>query len=191
MICLMSKCDLLPSAVIFLWFPLDVFYMTDLKQYGILVVALMLGGGFAFGGIASYAGLVDTGSSDREQQRVTMPEQNYKEKPFNMSSRGQQALAYNRDVVFVNAFYETGEQRQQLQDLQQLPERFDDRVYVSVANSSADSDLMISYGIVEFPAVVVMGGSGSAQPENITVSAVSDAVCDSLRSLGEQSAQCL
>lgn len=166
--------------------------MASLAQYGTLVVALLLGGGFAFGGIASYAGLVGSNTdSSQQQRRAVMPSQNYQEQPFNMSVREQRVLAYNNDVVFVNAFYDTAEQKQELQSLQNLPDRFDGRVYVSLANSTSNSDIMISYGLVDFPSVIVAGASGTSQPGNMTNSAVSDAVCASFRSLGDQSAQCL
>lgn len=166
--------------------------MANLKQYGIVVMGLLLGGGFAFGGIASYSGLVNTGSSGGQQQfNATLPSKNYQETPYDMSLREQRTLAYNDDIVFVNAFYDTEEQRDRMQDLQQLPERFDNRVYVSVANSSSNSDIMIAYGLVDFPGAVVTGGTGSTQPGNVTVDSVSEAVCDSFRSLGSQSAQCL
>jgi ABC-type Fe3+-hydroxamate transport system substrate-binding protein len=165
--------------------------MASLNQYGIVVMALLLGGGFAFGGIASYSGLVNTGSNNQQEFNASMPSQNYQETPYDMSLREQRVLAYNRDIVFVNAFYETEDQRSGMQNFQQLAETFDDRVYVSVANSSANSDIMIAYGLVDFPAAVVMGGGGATQTENVTVESVSQAVCDSFRSLGKQSAQCL
>lgn len=165
--------------------------MAELRQYGVLVVALLIGGGFAFGGIASYAGIVgDTGGSQGEFDGE-LPSSNYQEQPYNMSLREQRVLAYRNDVVFVNAFYDNAEQRERLQEFQSLPSVFDDRVYVSVANSSASSEILITYGIVDFPAAVVTGGSGVMQPENVTQSSISSSVCEMFRSLGDQSAQCL
>lgn len=166
--------------------------MASLEQYGIVVVAILIGGGFAFGGIASYAGIVgDTGQSNQGEFNAEVPDQNYQETPYNMSLREQQVLAYNEDIVFVNVFYENESQKEQLQQLQNLPDRFDNRVYVSVASSSSNSEILISYGLVEFPSAVVTGGSGVNQPEDVTVQQVSDAVCDGFRSLGDQSAECL
>lgn len=166
--------------------------MVTANQIGIFVVAILIGGGFAFGGIASYAGIVgNTGQSSQGEFDAEMPTQNYQESPYNMSLREQQALAYRNDVVFVNAFYENAEQKEQLQRLQELTQRFDNRVYVSVASSSSSSEILISYGLVEFPSAVVNGGSGVSQPENVTVDQVSEAICDGFRSLGDQSAQCL
>lgn len=166
--------------------------MATVQQIGIFVVAILIGGGFAFGGIASYAGIVgDTGQSSQGEFDGEVPDQNYQETPYNMSLREQQVLAYNDDVVFVNAFYENESQKEQLENLQNLPQRFDNRVYVSVASSSSASEILISYGLVEFPSAVVTGGSGVSQPENVTVSSISEAVCNGFRSLGDQSAQCL
>jgi len=167
--------------------------MVNAKQIGIFVVAILIGGGFAFGGIASYAGIVGGGQQPQGKGEfdATVPEQNYQESPYNMSLREQRVLAYNNDVVFVNTFYENEEQKEQLQQLQSLVQRFDSRVYVSVANSSSNSEILISYGLVEFPSAVVTGGSGVSQPENVTVERVSEAVCDGFRNLGDQSAECL
>jgi hypothetical protein len=166
--------------------------MASLEQYGIVVVAVLIGGGFAFGGIASYAGIVgDTGQSNQGEFDAQVPEQNYQETPYNMSLREQRTLAYSEDIVFVNAFYENESQKEQLEPLQNLPDRFDNRVYVSVASSSSSSEILISYGLVEFPSAVVTGGSSVNQPENVTAQQVSDAICDGFRSLGDQSAECL
>jgi hypothetical protein len=167
--------------------------MVNAKQLGIFAVAILIGGGFAFGGIASYAGIVgDTGQSGQGEFDAEMPEQNYQESAYNMSLREQRALAYNNDVVFVNAFYENETQKEQLQtELQSLPQRFDNRVYVGLASSSSTSEILISYGLVEFPSAVVTGGSGVSQPDQVNSQQVSEAVCDGFRSLGDQSAECL
>ncbi|MFT4867752.1 MAG: hypothetical protein ACI9LV_000356 [Candidatus Nanohaloarchaea archaeon] len=176
----------------FLWLPDREHDMVNAKQIGILVVAILIGGGFAFGGIASYAGITGGGQQNSQGEfNAVVPEQNYQETPYNMSLREQQVLAYNEDIVFVNAFYENESQKEQLQQLQNLPNRFDNRVYVSVASSSSSSEILISYGLVDFPSAVVTGGSGVSQPDNVTAPQVSDAVCDVFRSLGDQSAQCL
>lgn len=166
--------------------------MANLQQYGIVVVAVLIGGGFAFGGIASYSGLVgDTQSSDQNGFNAEIPSTQYQESPYNMSLREQQTLAYNEDVVFVNAFYENESQREDLQELETVSDRFGDRVYVSVASSDSGSEILIEYGIIEFPSAVVTGGAGVSQPDNVTVESVSSAVCDGFRSLGDQSAECL
>ncbi|MFB6208760.1 MAG: hypothetical protein ABEJ56_01330 [Candidatus Nanohaloarchaea archaeon] len=168
--------------------------MADWTQYGIFVVALLIGGGFAFGGIASYAGITGGGGgSSQEEFNASLPSKNFRTGGLGMDVREVNALVRYHDVVFVNAYYETDQQRQELQQLRQVSQKFGDRVYVSLVNSSEGSDLMIQYGIAEFPSVLVLGARGTAQPENVTVSTVSDAVCNSFRSLqgGGVSAKCL
>lgn len=169
--------------------------MVNWKQLGIAFVALLIGGGFAFGGIASYAGIVDGGSSNQNQDyNTTMPSSNYQEKPFHLDAQEQRILAYQRDVVFVNGFYENQEQKQQLQQLQDLTGEFNGRIYVSLANSTSDSDVLYTYGLTEFPKVVVIGGNQQYQGQpisEVTNSRVSGEVCDAFRQLGNNAAKCL
>ena len=47
--------------------------MADLKQYGVLVVGLLMAGGFAFGGMASYSSMVNTGSSGDDEIEAQLP----------------------------------------------------------------------------------------------------------------------
>lgn len=165
--------------------------MTKWEQYGILIVALLIGGGFAFGGIASYAGITGGNQQQDNGFNASIPAQNYKEGSFGMDSREELAVARAEDIVFVHGFYENETQKQQLQYLQQLPQDFNDRVYVSLVSTSEGSDILIDFGIIDFPAVVVIGGGGSSQPDDLSVSSVEEEVCDSFRQLGSLSAKCL
>lgn len=166
------------------------------KQYGVLIVGLLIGGGFAFGGIASYSGLVSTGSNSNDGQQIntTLPGQNYADGGFSLSKREQQYIAYQNDVVFVNAFYETSSQKEQLENLEPLTSDFGDRVYVSVVNAS-ESDLRYDFSITEYPKVVLIGGTQRSARGMIATDtsreAVSGQVCNAFRKLGEQSVNCV
>lgn len=169
--------------------------MANWQQIGIAVIGIAIGGGFAFGGIASYAGMTNTQSSQQQEYNTTMPSSTYMETPFHLDPREQRILAYQRDVVFVNAFYETAEQKQQMESqFSDIPDRFNGRVYVSVANSSAESDIIINYGLTDFPKTVIIGGNQRyrGQPlSEINGNTVSSEVCDAFRQLGSNAAQCL
>lgn len=169
--------------------------MANLQQYGIAIMGLLIGGGFAFGGIASYAGLTNSQSQGQNEVNTTMPSSNYQEEPLQLGPREQRLLAYNNDVVFVNSYYDTEEQRQQMEDeFSSLPEQFDDRVYVALANSSSNSDILYQYGLTNFPSSVIVGGNQeySGQPvQEIDADVVSSEICDAFRQLGSSAGQCL
>ncbi len=169
--------------------------MASWQQIGILVVGLLIGGGFAFGGIASYAGLTNSQAQDRNQVNTTMPSSNYQEEPLSLGPREQRLLAYRNDVVFVNSYYNTEEQRQSMnEEFSSLPDQFNGRVYVALANSSSNSDILYQYGLTNFPSTVIVGGNQqySGQPINeIDAGVVSSEICDAFRQLGSSAGQCL
>ena len=169
--------------------------MASWQQIGIGIIALAIGGGFAFGGIASYAGLTNAQANQGDQANTTMPSSNYMEEPLHLGPREQRLLAYNNDVVFVNSYYNSEEQKQQMeQEFSGLPEKFGDRVYVSVANSSSNSDILYQYGLTNFPSTVIVGGNQqySGQPiQEIDAATVSTEICDAFRELGSSAGQCL
>lgn len=168
--------------------------MANAQQIGIAVMGILIGGGFAFGGIASYAGLTNSQAQQQNEVNTTMPSTTYVEQPFDLGPREQLLLAYRNDVVFVNSYYSTEEQKQQMRnEYSNLSSEFNDRVYVSVANSTSNSDILYQYGLTEFPSAVIVGGNQqySGQPvREISADAVSSEVCDAFRQLGPSAAQC-
>lgn len=64
--------------------------MATLRQYGVLVVGLLMAGGFAFGGMASYSQMIDSGggNNDRERPDVVLPTKNF-QMPLQPFSEGQ------------------------------------------------------------------------------------------------------
>ena len=168
--------------------------MATLKQIGIAIIGLAIGGGFAFGGMASYAGMVNSGdSSQQDEFNASMPSSNYQEAAFSTSSREQRILAYNNDAVFVNAFYDNQSQKEELEQLQDLPSKFDNKVYVSLANSTANSDILYKYGLTDFPSAVVIGGNPDYQGQVLREPGkeeVSTEICNALRNLGSAASQC-
>jgi len=168
--------------------------MATLKQIGILVVGLLIGGGFAFGGIASYAGLTNADSNQDNEVNTTMPSSNYQEEPFHLGPREQLSLAYRNDIVFVNSYYDNAEQKQKMkEELSDLPSKFNNRVYVSLANSTSNSDILYQYGLTQFPSTVIVGGNQqySGQPiKEVDSKVISSNICDAFRQLGSSAGQC-
>lgn len=164
-----------------------------INQYGILLVGLMIGGGFALGGIVSYSGLVDTNSQQSSEFNATLPSENYVEGSFGLDRQEQLVLAAQNDVVFVNAFYENEEQFENMSFLESIPGEFNNRVYVQVQNSSSSSPLLIEFGITEFPEAIVMGSSRNARAltvESVTEEEVEAKVCQVVRDWGDFAAKC-
>jgi hypothetical protein len=153
-----------------------------IKQYGVLVVGLLIGGGFAFGGIASYAGLVDSGNSNRNGETfdATLPTDNYRESTFGLSLREQQVLAAQNDVVFVNLMYSS----ENNVDLSGFPSTMAGRAYVEVANET-EVPYDNQYGVTDFPAAVVVGSRRNARVQlvrNVTQSNIASAACNGFSS---------
>ncbi|MFB6212944.1 MAG: hypothetical protein ABEJ07_00035 [Candidatus Nanohaloarchaea archaeon] len=163
------------------------------EQYGVVIFGLLIGGGFAFGGIASYAGITGGGSQQTQQDRPELPSQNIVEGGFDLSVREQAALAYRNDVVFVTVL--EGNRSAGL-DRQQLVSDFSGRVYVTSVDGEA-STLATTQNITEFPAVVTVSAAVrnrrlapqvlSAEP---TQEGVTRAVCQVMNEWGSASATC-
>jgi len=164
-----------------------------INQYGILLVGLMIGGGFALGGIVSYSGLVDTGSSQREEFDAQLPSQNYIEGSFDLDRQEQLILAAQNDAVFISVFYEDQEQLENMRFLESVPQEFNNRVFIQVQNSSSDSPLLIDFGVTEFPKAIVIGSSRSARVatlDEVSKDQTENAVCQVIREWGQFAAKC-
>lgn len=164
------------------------------KQYTVLIVGLLLGGGFAFGGMLSYAGLTPSGDGQQQQSdRPELPSQNVKNSTFNLGYREQGALAYQNNAVFVTGVYKTEEERQQLQSLAGLPQRFNSKVYVQFVNQSLAPPVPQYLGIIDTPQVAVIGGKLITQQgrqgfysttlDSFSQGEVDEAVCNGFRNL--------
>ena len=126
------------------------------EKYGTLIIALLIGGGFAFGGIASYAGMISTPQSNNNQNEIdsSLPETNYVEGSFDRSMQEKSLIAAQNDVVFIDAYYNGSEQLSQMQEYSELQETFDGRVYISVMDSEENFP---PSQVEETPAVVITG----------------------------------
>ncbi len=172
-----------------------------LSQYGNLAVAVLITVGFGATFLV-YGGGGQSGPSaanqDTEDRNFTAPSQNYVEGTFNKSFTEQVVIAARDDTVFVNAYYDNETQIDGLRDLQQVQERFGDRVYIQIMSSTQGSEIVSRNGLNEFPAVVVQGGLMSQRGpapqqevvENVTVRGVEEAVCNTLTDLGDVAARC-
>ncbi|MFB6147719.1 MAG: hypothetical protein ABEJ66_02435 [Candidatus Nanohaloarchaea archaeon] len=168
----------------------------NLQQYGVLIVGLLIGGGFAFGGIASYSGMVNTGGSQDSQQSQgpTLPEGNILDRPSNLSFREKAYLGYTKDVVFVTVL--EGEKEVQL-DRQSIVSTFSQRVYFYTVEGNSTA-LASRVGVTEFPKAVAVSGtvsnrrlSSSVRVVEPTQSAITSAVCGVMRDWGNAAATCV
>ncbi|MFB6204309.1 MAG: hypothetical protein ABEJ75_01555 [Candidatus Nanohaloarchaea archaeon] len=170
--------------------------MGYIEQYGTLIVALMLGGGFAFGGIASYAGIVGGGSSNtanQGQRNFTLPSSNYVEGGFNRSLQVQRYLASQKDVVFTTVYYSERKGLEAARQLKSLRDVFGDRLYIAAANKSRHQVPLSESSIKSYPVAVLLGGnqnSPTAVVNEVTSNRVSSAACSVIRDLGELAAYC-
>lgn len=171
-------------------------FQKKIEQYGVLIVGLLIGGGFAFGGIASYAGMTGGQSNSGNSNtgfNASLPGTFYREGSFGMSPREQAYAAAQNQVVFVNAFYDNQTQFQKMQGLKNLTSEFNNRVYVAVVNSSTADPVLNSYGFNTFPRTVIVGDKRS-QPVTtlmeISKSRASDGVCQVMRNWGDLAAKC-
>jgi hypothetical protein len=166
-----------------------------LEQYGVLIVGLAIGGGFAFGGMASYAGMVNTGPSadGDQQQRPELPSSNVVQDGFNLTTREQVALAYENDVVFVTVL--EGEESVEL-DMQAIVSDFNGRVYMTSQDASS-STLATRLDDSEIPTAIAVSAVVSnqqLQPRLVqaepTREDIGVAVCDAMRNWGSVAAKC-
>ncbi len=170
--------------------------MASWEQYGILVFGLLIAGGFAFGGIASYAGLTNTGNQNAQDEfNATVPDENYVEGSFDLTQREQMVLAYRDNFVFVNVFHNESEENN-LSQLKQLPDSFNDRVYVRSSDTSEASTMYYAYNTpqTDLPMAVVVGGNQGyrTQPlEDLSQERLSSEVCDAFRSIDPVSTRCI
>lgn len=164
------------------------------EKYGVLILAILIGGGFLIGPMASYAGL--TGGSSNNQDRgpnVTLPSQQYAETPFSHSLRERAYMAARDDVVFITGYYETQSQLEAVESLQSLQETFGDRIYIRAVNASEQSLPVSDTRQVVLPAAIVVGGSQSsptALVNNATSSNVGSTVCQVIKEPGDAAAYC-
>lgn len=134
----------------------------DLKRYGIFVAGLMLSLGFAFGAVVTFAGIVDTQPSGERGEQVELPAENYQESSFDLGQEAQFRLAFQFDVAFVNAYYTDQEEKESMRDdLQDLPDEFNDRVFVQLVNESDRDSIAFSFAeeIEDYPAYIIIGGN--------------------------------
>lgn len=170
--------------------------MAELKQYGVLVVGLLMAGGFAFGGMASYSSMINSnGANNNNQIEAELPSQNFMEGNYNLSVNERMYLTLREDVVFVSAIYNSTEQKQQLMNLQSFSGNFNDRVYISVVSAS-ESESANSYAITNYPTVLVYGYKTSQEQVparvtgELTESNVAATICSNMNQWGEIASYC-
>jgi hypothetical protein len=168
----------------------------SIEQYGVLIIGLLIGGGFAFGGIASYSSMIGGGGSNfngQNQFNATLPQNNFQTESFVLSSQEQLVLAARNDVVFVNGLYETEQDLNQIKQLEGVEDNFNGRIYVHAVNYS-ETTMFSRYGFTDLPKAVVIGGAGQkgsvSIAENVDKQSVASAACRSYRNWNSLSAYC-
>ena len=157
---------------------------------------LMVAIGFMFMSAASLSGLTPSGNPNQgSQQQINaeMPNSTYSTESFGLGVNEQAQLAFENEVVFVNAIYENQSQSQ-FEYLEGLDEEFGGRVYVNYHDSS-ESQFTNAFGITEFPTIIVIGDQQTQQgpyldrPQNNRES-VKQSICNGMRNVGDQAAVC-
>jgi hypothetical protein len=170
-----------------------------MQKYGVLIVGLMIGGGFAFGGIAQYAGLTDSGGGGNQEENTfntSVPEENFAEEPLDRGIREQLGTAARNGVVIVNAYYETESQREQVLNLSEIPGRFDNKVYVRAVNASNGGTVYFNYEqqVDSHPFVVVYGASRSYSSQPVETSnpdRIAEEICSAVGSISRFPSECV
>ena len=171
---------------------------SKLQQALLIGIGVMVAIGFS--GIFTWGGLVNSpdrgGSQDQQPVNATLPRDNFQENGLNLSIREQQYLAFNKDVVFVNAFYQNN--TSEFQDLEPLVEEMTSRVFIGF--SKANESAIAGQYQIEPPQTIVIGGNPtrtrdrvlrySMQSTGPNKSAVKQAACGSFRELGNLAATC-
>lgn len=166
---------------------------SDMKRYGVLIVGLLMAGGFTFGGMLSMASMVQSPAGSGESNNLEdaeLPSSQYSADGFNMTDNQKLYLASTNNKVFVTGYYSGESQKQTLSDLSQLTDMFGDAVYVELSDASSGR-LLDRAGISDYPAILVNTGlSQRGRPQvtstqNVTevdISAVSQSICSVLSS---------
>ena len=162
------------------------------EKYGTAIIAILIGGGFAFGGIASYSGLVggNTSPDSQQSERPDLPAQNFTEGTLDLTTNEKAFLAAQNDVVFATGYYNTSEDKQQLQVAKDVQREFGDKMYLNYVNSS---QIPAQTELQQTPAVHIIGAvvqNQRARPSqnvvyNMTEREIASGTCNLIRDLPE------
>ena len=173
-----------------------------LKQYGVLAIGLAMAGGFAFGGIFSYAGLTPSGNGQQQGGQRDVPElpnSTFSEgESFEYGFRTQAAFAQRDNLVFVTGIYSSQEELDRMKSYEDFASTFEGNIYIQLVNESNNPSVARELGIIDYPKTVVVGGNtevrnGRVVPssetlEDISKSRVREAICGVFR---ERPATCI
>jgi len=169
----------------------------DIKRYGVLVIGIILSLGFAFGAIQSFSSMVDAPAANQpgQQEEVEMPAERLTDAPFDLDPEQQHFLAVTESIIFVNMYYGTDEQREELEEIRDdLDEELGEKVYVAVVDEGENDILMTHMGVNEMPGYIVIGdnqGNPAAQGEgDFDSSEVAGGVCDTMASWDQFAGYC-
>lgn len=142
---------------------------SDMKRYAVLIVGLVMAGGFTFGGMLSMASMVQSPSGsggDSSVQDAELPSSQYSADGFNLTDNQKLYLASTNSKVFVTGYYSNSSQKEMLSGLRDLPDMFGDVVYVELSDDSSGR-LLDQAGISNYPAIII--NAGMTQRGNLRV----------------------
>lgn len=171
------------------------------KQYGNLIIALMMtiGFGATFMIYAAGAPSSNPGNDDTQELNYELPQTTYTEEGFGKNYQEQVVAAAQNDIAFVNVIYDNESQLENIEDMQPVASNFQDRAYVQLISLDNAENLPSQTQIEGYPSAVVIGGSGSSQgvvprqeivSGNITQNEVEKGVCNVLSNLQGIAARC-
>ena len=173
---------------------------SDMKRYAVLIVGLVMAGGFTFGGMLSMASLVQSPAGSGEDSNVQdaeLPSSQYSADGFNLTDNQKLYLASTENKVFVTGYYSNSSQKEMLTGLNQLTESFGDLVYVELSDESSGR-LLDQAGISNYPAIIINAGITQrgnlrvTSKQNVTeedLSGVSESICSVLSSYPNEETQ--
>lgn len=133
------------------------------KQYGNLIIALMMTVGFGatFMIYAAGAPQAQDQNDSSEQLNYELPNQTYTEEGFSKNFQEQAVTAAQNDIALVSVIYENESQLENVEDMQPITDTFGDKAYIQVVDFADASDIPTQAQIEDYPAAVVIGGSMS------------------------------
>lgn len=141
------------------------------KQYGNLVIALMMTIGFGATFMIYAAGAPQAQNQDdnSEELNYELPESTYTEEGFNKNFQEQAVIAAQNDVAMVSIIYENESQLENIEDMRPINDIFGQKAYIQVVGSGDASDIPTQAEITDYPSAVVIGGSATPRGISPTV----------------------
>ncbi len=171
-----------------------------IKQYSGLAVAIMTAIGFS-GVFMLYASGAPQAPDQGEEQELNfeIPDQVYTEEGFNKNFQELIVTAAQHNIAITTVIYNNESERENIEDLEGVPQEFNDRAYVQIVPFENAEDLPTQADIEDYPAAVTVSGTISEQgviprmemqQNEVTRDQVERDICNVLDDLQGISAKC-